>query len=314
LDLFPGDGNGKSRSGLASATSRERKGSGLVTLRSRLRNAIAFGLAVLALAAADVARSPTQAQGRLEASYEATLGGLPLGKGAWLIDVRDDQFSATLNGSTTGLVQVVANGRGRSAVSGTVSAGQPVGAAYASSIISGKKVDEVHMLMNGGTVKEFIAEPPTIPSPNRVPLTEAHRRNVSDPMTAAILRAPSSGNTFSPEVCKRTLSIFDGRMRYDLQLAFKRLETVRSERGYQGTVVVCAVYFSPVAGHIPDRPVIKYLVHQRDAEMWLAPIAGTRLMVPYRLSVPTPLGLAMVQASQFISMPQAASRNGVKSH
>jgi hypothetical protein len=285
-----------------------------VTLRPRLRNATAFGVAALAMAAADVARNPTQAQGRVEARYEATLGGLPVGKGAWLIDVRDDQFSATLNGSTSGLVQVVASGRGRSAVSGTVSGGQPAAAAYASSIVSGKKVDEVRMLMSGGTVKELIAEPPTMPSPNRVPLTEAHRRNVTDPMTAAILRAPGNGDTFSPEVCKRTLSIFDGRMRYDLQLAFKRLETVRSERGYQGNVVVCAVYFSPVAGHVAERPVIKYLANQRDAEMWLAPIAGTRLMVPYRLSVPTPLGLAMVQAREFISMPQAASRNGIKSH
>jgi hypothetical protein len=266
------------------------------------------------MAAADIAGNPTQAQGRLEARYEATLGGLPVGKGAWLIDVRDDQFSATLNGSTSGLVQVVASGRGRSAVSGTVSGGQPAAAAYASSIVSGKKVDEVRMLMSGGTVKELIAEPPTMPSPNRVPLTEAHRRNVTDPMTAAILRAPGNGDTFSPAVCKRTLSIFDGRMRYDLQLAFKRLETVRSERGYQGNVVVCAVYFSPVAGHVAERPVIKYLANQRDAEMWLAPIAGTRLMVPYRLSVPTPLGLAMVQAREFISMPQAASRNGIKSH
>jgi hypothetical protein len=283
-------------------------------LRPRLRNATAFGAAALAMAAADIAGNPTQAQGRLEARYEATLGGLPVGKGAWLIDVRDDQFSATLNGSTSGLVQVVASGRGRSAVTGTVSGGQPAAAAYASSIVSGKKVDEVRMLMSGGTVKELIAEPPTMPSPNRVPLTEAHRRNVTDPMTAAILRAPGNGDTFSPEVCKRTLSIFDGRMRYDLQLAFKRLETVRSERGYQGNVVVCAVYFSPVAGHVAERPVMKYLVNQREAEMWLAPIAGTRLMVPYRLSVPTPLGLAMVQAREFISMPQAASRNGIKSH
>jgi hypothetical protein len=229
-----------------------------VTLRPRLRNATAFGVAALAMAAADIAGNPTQAQGRLEARYEATLGGLPVGKGAWLIDVRDDQFSATLNGSTSGLVQVVASGRGRSAVTGTVSGGQPAAAAYASSIVSGKKVDEVRMLMSGGTVKELIAEPPTMPSPNRVPLTEAHRRNVTDPMTAAILRAPGNGGTFSPEVCKRTLSIFDGRMRYDLQLAFKRLETVRSERGYQGNVVVCAVYFSPVAGHVAERPVIKY--------------------------------------------------------
>jgi len=30
------------------------------------------------------------------------------------------------------------------------------------------------------------------------------------------------------------------------------------KRGYQGTVVVCAVYFFPVAGHVPERSTIKY--------------------------------------------------------
>jgi hypothetical protein len=285
-----------------------------VTLRPRLRHVIIPGVAALAMASVDAVRSPVQAQGKLEARFQATLGGLPLGKGAWLIDVREDQFSAAVSGATSGILQVIASSQGTSAVRGTISGGQPVSATYASTIVTGKKLDEVRMVMSGGAVKEFMAEPPATPNPNRVPLTEAHRRNVTDPMTAALLRVPGNGDTFSPEVCKRTLSIFDGRMRYDLQLAFKRLEKVKSEKGYQGNVVVCAVYFSPVAGHIPDRAVIKYLVDQRDAEIWFAPIAGTRLMVPYRISIPTPLGIGMVQATQFVTMPQAASANSIKSH
>jgi hypothetical protein len=272
------------------------------------------GVAALAVAIADSGRSAVSAQGRLEARYQATLGGLPLGKGAWQIDVRDDQFNASLSGATSGFLQVIASTQGTSAVRGTISGGQPVGAAYASSIVTGKKIDEVRMLMSGGSVKEFMAEPPVMPYPTRVPVTEAHRRNVSDPMTAAMIRAPGNGDTFSPDLCKRTLSIFDGRMRYDLQLSFKRLEKVKSEKGYQGNVVVCAVYFSPVAGHVPDRAVIKYLIEQRDAEIWLAPIAGTRLMVPYRISIPTPLGVGMVQATQFVSIPQPVSASSIKTH
>ena len=73
------------------------------------------------------------------------------------------------------------------------------------------------------------------------------------------MRVPGSGDTFVPQACPRTLAIFDGRMRYDLKLAFKRLDQVKSEKGYQGPVVVCAVYFAPVAGHIPDRAALKYL-------------------------------------------------------
>jgi hypothetical protein len=265
-------------------------------------------------AAAASGSSTASAQGKLEARYAATLGGLPLGKGAWEIDVHDNQFTASLSGATSGLLQILANARGTSAVRGTVSGGQPIPAAYASSIVTGKKMDEVRMLMSGGSVTEFMAEPPTLPVPTRVPLTEAHRHNVSDPITAAMIRVSGNGDTFSPEVCKRKLSIFDGRMRYDLRLSFKRLEKVQSEKGYQGSVVVCAVYFSPVAGHVPERAAIKYLIQQRDAEIWLAPIAGTRLMVPYRISVPTPLGLGIVEATQFVSIPQPARASSIKSH
>ena len=79
-------------------------------------------------------------------------------------------------------------------------------------------------------------------------------------------------------------------MRYDLKLDFKRMETVRAEKGYHGPAVVCAIYFSPVAGYIPDRPVIKYLAAQRNIEIAFAPIAGTRILVPFWVRIPTPLG------------------------
>ena len=68
--------------------------------------------------------------------------------------------------------------------------------------------------------------------------------------------------------------------------------------------MVCAVYFAPIAGHIPDRAALRYLMDLRDIEMWLAPIAGTRVMVPYRVSVPTPIGIGIMQATQFVSVPQ----------
>ena len=109
------------------------------------------------------------------------------------------------------------------------------------------------MVMNAGTVKEFIAEPPNTPDPRPRAGQGAHRRGVLDPMTASIVRVPGNGNTFVPQACDRKLAVFDGRMRYDLQLALQAARQVKSEKGYQGNVVVCAVYFSPVAGHVPDR-------------------------------------------------------------
>jgi hypothetical protein len=39
-------------------------------------------------------------------------------------------------------------------------------------------------------------------------------------------------------------------------------------------------------------------------EVWLAPIAGTRVLVPIKVSVPTPLGTGLLEATHFISAPQ----------
>jgi hypothetical protein len=275
-----------------------------VTSRSLVRlTGLAGGLVLIAMLV-DAGSQNAHAQGKLDATYTVTLSGVPIGKGSWSIDVSDDQFTATASGGTSGLLRVFASGQGNSAAHGGVSGGQPISSTYTSSIISDNRSDQVRILFSGGVVKEYLADPPTIPSPERVPLTEAHRKGVLDPMTASLIRVSGNGDTFVPEACQRTLPVFDGRMRYDLQLVFKRLDKVKSERGYQGTVVVCAVYFSPIAGHVPERSTIKYLVAQRDMEVWLAPIAGTRLMVPYRASVPTPIGMGVLQANQFVSIPR----------
>ena len=268
------------------------------------RHAIFLGVTALAVTMADAHRGQGLAQGKLDARYIVTLSGLPIGQGAWVIDIGDDYFTASASGATAGLLRVFASGHGQSAAHGSISSGQLVPSTYASHIITGDKSDDVRMVISAGAVKELAANPPTVASPDRIPVTDAHRRGVSDPMTASLIRVPGSGDTLVPQACQRTLSIFDGRMRYDLQLAFKRLERVRTDRGYQGVVVVCSVRFAPIAGHVPERYAIKYLVQLRDIELWLAPIAGTRVMVAYRISVPTPLGLGVMQATQFVSMPQ----------
>ncbi|MCC6889388.1 MAG: DUF3108 domain-containing protein [Hyphomicrobiales bacterium] len=265
-------------------------------------------LAVLATGAATCIGEGAQAQGSLDARYEVTLGGMAFGRGSWHINVGEDQFTSTISGATSGLMRLFSTGRGTSASRGSANGGTLNASSYSSSISTTSKYDEVRMQLNAGTVKDYIAEPPNNPDPQRVPLQESHRRGVLDPMTAAILRVPGSGDTFVPQACNRKLAIFDGRMRYDLQLAFRRLDRVKSPKGYQGTAVVCNITFRPVAGHIPTRPTIRYLAELRDTEIWLAPIAGTRLMVPYRASLPTPLGLGVLEATQFITMAQSSPR------
>ncbi len=269
-------------------------------LRSAGRLALAvFGGLVLAWAA-----EPAAAQGKLEAQYEASLAGIPVGRGAWNIDIQDDVFSAAASGGTSGLLKSIANGSGTGASQGRIVNGALVASAYQASTTTSKKTEEIHITLDKGNVKEFgiIPEPPV--DADRIVVTDAHRRGVFDPMTASLVRVPGTGDPVSAEACHGSAPVFDGRMRYELKLDFKRMETVKAEKGYHGPVVVCSLFFVPIAGYIPDRPVIKYLAAQRNIEIALAPVAGTRVLVPFWLKVPTPLGPAMLEATSFITTAQ----------
>ena len=269
------------------------------------------GLGVLAFGLAAAPPSAC-AQGRLEAHYEATLAGIPVGRGAWNIDISDDQFSAAAAGGTSGLLKAFAGGSGTASALGRVVNGALVSTNYNASTATSKYTQAIRMILSNGTIKESAIEPEPPVDPDRLPVTEAHRKGVFDPMTGSMLRVGGTADPLGPEACRSGTAIFDGRMRYDLKLDFKRMETVRAEKGYQGPVVVCAIYFVPVAGYIPDRPVIKYLAAQRNMEIAFAPVAGTRILVPFRMVIPTPLGTAMLEATQFITTatpPRVAKTN-----
>ena len=70
------------------------------------------------------------AQGRLDARYEATLAGIPVGRGAWTIEISDDQFSAAASGGTSGLLKAFAGGSGTSASQGRIVNGALVPGLY----------------------------------------------------------------------------------------------------------------------------------------------------------------------------------------
>ena len=274
------------------------------------RQAVAAACVLAAFAVLDSAA----AQAKLDARYVVTLAGLPLGRGAWVIDINNDEYTAVANGRTTGLASIISKGQGTTAARGRVVRGNLVPSTYVSHITTDRISEEMRVTLAGGNVKESSIEPEPPPHPDRIPVTEAHRKNVTDPMSGSLARIAGNGDVLSPEACNRKVALFDGRLRYDLRLAYKRMDSVRADKGYAGPAAVCAIYFVPIAGYIPDRKAIKYLIAQRDMEVWLVPIAGTRFVVPYRLTIPTPLGLGMLEATQFVATPHPTRASAVVTH
>ncbi len=284
----------------------------LVSPLTKLRRVCpAWGIAaVLAAVVLAGAHHPAKAQGQLEAEYVTTLTGIPIGRGTWIIDVSEDEVTAAANGATAGLLRIFASGTGMGATRGTIAGGRIMPLTYAATVTTKDRIDDVRIAFAGGNVKDFTVEPPVGPNPDRIPVTEADRRNVVDPMISTMNYVAGSADPLSPQSCTRRVSVFDGRLRYDLNSDFKRVETVKASKGYQGPVLVCAVYFTPVSGYLPNSTAIKYLASIRDAEAWMAPIAGTRILVPFRFSLPTPIGVGVIEATQFLTVakpPRAAA-------
>ena len=202
-------------------------------------------------------------------------------------------------------MKVLVDGEASFSTHGTIKDGYPVPTTFTSKIVSDAETSDVTMVLDEGSVKELAAAAP--PKPDRVPVTQANRQGIVDPLTAMLFSAAATGEGLSQDVCRHTLPIFDGQQRYDLKLAFKRMDKVIAEKGYAGPVVVCSISYEPIAGHRAATPLVKYLSEGGEIELALAPVAGTRLLAPFRMLVVSALANLVIEANQFEVTAQAST-------
>jgi hypothetical protein len=264
---------------------------------SRAAQAIALAtgsaLALVIAALSDHA----QAQGKLDASYTISFARIRVGDIAATVVFGESKYAISARGRAGGIMKVLVDGEASFATQGIIKDGYPVPTTFTSRIVSDAETSDVTMVLDEGSVKELAATVP--PKSDRVPVTQANRQGIVDPLTAMLFSAAAAGEGLSQEVCRHTLPIFDGQQRYDLKLAFKRMDKVTAEKGYAGPVVVCSISYEPIAGHRAATPLVKYLSEGREMEMALAPVAGTRLLAPFRMLVVSALANLVIEANQF---------------
>ncbi|HSI39091.1 MAG TPA: DUF3108 domain-containing protein [Xanthobacteraceae bacterium] len=249
------------------------------------------------------ASAPALADGRLEARYKLSLGGLELGRASFVLEVGAATYTAAGSARVTGMMQAVSSGRGSAGSRGTVEPGRLSPQSFAMDAESDKKAEAIRLVIAADAVKEVTVEPPLNAAKDRVPVSDADKKGILDPLTAALVMMPGTGDMLAPAACDRVLSIFDGRQRYDLELHYVRTERVKAERGYAGPAVVCRIDYHPVSGHRPSRSGVKYMMQNKDIYIWLAPVAGTRVLAPFKASVATAVGNAELEATAFTSQP-----------
>jgi hypothetical protein len=125
-----------------------------------------------------------------------------------------------------------------------------------------------------------------------IPVTREQLRNVLDPLTGVM--SLSIGDTAHP--CERRLPIFDGRQRFDLVFtpAGKPVPPTVDQ--------VCHVKMIPIAGYRPGEGSESVL--SGTIEVILRPVPMANIVIPYRVTVPTIIGAAVLTSVQAdITMP-----------
>ena len=255
--------------------------------------------AVMLVSAVLAVAAPAVSAETLRAHYAVTLMGLHIGELSADGNVQPQAYRMGLNAQLTGLAAMVSSVRMALVSSGAVNKrGAVAPSSYATSAVNSESTRTLRMALNAGTVKAVEINPEPEWRGERVPVTEANKRNVLDPTSALIMPVPAGQSLTGPAACQRTLPIYDGYARFDIALHYQGEREVQVQ-GYSGPVAVCSARYHPISGHIVGSRQTNFMAQNEGIEVWLAPIASAHVVVPLRVSMPTMTGQLDIEADDF---------------
>ncbi len=272
------------------------------TMKTTALSATARTLRRILLAAliAAPASGAMAADTTLKADYLITIAGITIGKVRAEGRFTDIGYAATISGQTYGISRFVSDAHAVLAGNGRIRGSRIAPATYALDTDEKGFQTHVSMAMRGGTIVNLSAAPHLLPYPDRVPVTATHKRNVVDPVGAFMVAVDQPRTVSGPAACNRTVKVFDGWQRYDVKLSYKASRHVNNGAGaYSGEIFICGARYVPVAGHRPGRDSVQYMADNKRLEVWLAPVDGTRVLVPYRILIGTQMGDLVIVSRDF---------------
>ncbi|MEL7542142.1 MAG: DUF3108 domain-containing protein [Pseudomonadota bacterium] len=231
---------------------------------------------------------------RVTANYRIQLAGVEFGKFTFSSRLDGDTYATSSEAKLKALFGAF-KWRGAANVTGQTTARGPMPARYAYSYRRNKrKTRSVTVSFSKRRVTSVTLNPQRNLKKGRVPVTEAHKIGVLDPMSAlAQLSMPVGGG----HPCKQKIQVFDGRHRFDVALTPRGRRTIETQtrRGFGKQAFVCAVRYTPISGHKTGKKY-DYIAEGKAITVLMVPARDADLYVPYRITVPTIVGNAVLQA------------------
>lgn len=266
-------------------------------MRAALRTRLSARRRCVVVAALLASCAPATAES-LKAHYALSLMGISIGSASASGIVDAQNYRVEIAMRTSGLANLINNTKGAASASGGLTAGGPSPANYANTTSNSDETRTVRMSLAGNAVRSVDVRPAPWDAEARVPVTESAKRHIVDPVSALIMRVPAGEELTGPAACNRTISVFDGVTRFDVELAYAGAHTAQT-RGYEGPVTVCSARYTPIAGHRPDSSSTRYMANNHDISVWLAPLPDAHVVVPIHIAIGTAAGKLVIDASEF---------------
>ncbi len=261
-------------------------GSGLQTAAWFRRLAL---LAISFVVLAVVTFPAAAAEKLLSVSYEITVAGVYVGRADAVGHFADGGYAIALTGNTGGISRLVLDANATLSADGNIRGTEVLPAHYQVDMTEDGEPSRGRMTMRDRRVMDLFVDPGLAPSLEHVPLTMDHVRDITDPVSTLFI--PVAGAVTGETACNRTLSIFDGWQRFDVDMSFLATRTVFGSRdGYSGQSYVCSARYTPIAGHDLTTTAVAYMSENDRLEVSLIPVDGLGILIPYQLLIGTELG------------------------
>lgn len=285
------------RERLKRMTDKNREVSPITHMKYKISGIIFSGLVLTGMTNAASAQGLSA---DVSARYSISMAGFSLGNFYMNSRISRGRYSMSSQAKISLLGGLAYTWEGIGQVNGVHRDGRTSPSKYTFKFRDSKKQGKIRMSFGPGRKIKRLAVSPKKPlHTHAIPVTRAHMNGAYDPLSALLTLIRKRNNHRS--VCNNRIPVFDGKVRFDLALSYKKSATISSSQsgGYSGPLTVCQVRYIPIAGHRSNNKQTRYMANARGIEVWLMPLPKSRLYVPYQIVVPTRLGQAIARSTHF---------------
>ncbi|MFD0915070.1 DUF3108 domain-containing protein [Pseudahrensia aquimaris] len=230
------------------------------------------------------------ADANLSSTFSVYFKGIPVATMKNKIVINGTRYKIDGSARTNKAMAIIASSKGSMSASGKISGTKVIPSSQNASFRRGKKKGETQLTFAGANVVKIAYSPKIKIKPDTIPLKDSHSKNVLDPVSALIFPVADGGKTNGKEVCNRSVPVFDGKVRMNLEFSYKGEGTDRPA-GYNGPVYRCAVKYVPVAGHRKSNKGTNFLKTRKDIEVQMGRVGSTDVFSLVGFKVPTRFGM-----------------------